>query len=232
MSDPDMVYMKFADLWVPAGDMQLIEGINVEVKRSKRPMVDGRVAWRYDRLAAALEFVHPDRRRVCIDAGAHIGLWTRWMAYHFEITHAFEPVHRHHACLVKNLIPEYGEVEIHLSALGDYTGWMGVHIEREVSGRCYMDDAGAGSCVDELDNFDFEQVDLIKIDVEGYERKVLIGAEKTIKNNRPIIVIEQLGHEARYGEERNSALALLKEWGMVELRPNMKGDFYMGWKNG
>lgn len=231
MSD-DPVFIKGPDLWVPAGDKQLIEGLGTFVKPYKRPMVDGRVAWRYDRLEAALEFVHPDRRRICIDVGAHVGLWTRWMAYHFACTHAFEPVLRHFECLIKNLISDYGQVELHMSALGDYEGSMGVHIEWEVSGRSYMDVDGAGTIVNELDNFNFEEVDFIKIDVEGYERKVLIGAEFTIKNNRPIIVIEQLGHEERYGEKRNSALALLKDWGMVELRPNMKGDFYMGWKNG
>lgn len=41
-----------------------------------------------------------------------------------------------------------------------------------------------------LDSFCFEDVDFIKIDVEGYELLVLEGADKTIANNRPIVQVE------------------------------------------
>lgn len=42
-----------------------------------------------------------------------------------------------------------------------------------------------------LDAFNFTDVSYIKIDVEGFEKKVLIGAEQTILRDRPLIVIEQ-----------------------------------------
>ena len=41
-----------------------------------------------------------------------------------------------------------------------------------------------------LDSYQFEDVDIIKIDVEGYELLVLEGASDTISRNRPIIQIE------------------------------------------
>jgi FkbM family methyltransferase len=41
-----------------------------------------------------------------------------------------------------------------------------------------------------LDSYNFEDVDVIKIDTEGYELLVLEGAEKTIANNRPIVQVE------------------------------------------
>lgn len=41
-----------------------------------------------------------------------------------------------------------------------------------------------------LDSYNFEDVDIIKIDVEGYELLVLEGAQQTIEKNRPIIQIE------------------------------------------
>jgi len=41
-----------------------------------------------------------------------------------------------------------------------------------------------------LDSYNFSDVDIIKIDVEGYEILVLDGAEQTIDKNRPIVQIE------------------------------------------
>lgn len=222
-------------LWVPEGDRQLIDGLQADVKPKKRPVVDGRVAWRYDRITAALEFIPEDRRRVCVDVGAHIGMWARWLAKHFQIVHAFEPIPRHLACLYPNIIPDYNPVEVHEVALGNHNGETIMVMETEVSGRTHvlvtLDEQLPDITVpiERLDSYELDDVDLIKIDVEGYESEVLFGAEKTIKHNRPVIVIEQLGHEERYGELRNTALGILKDWGMVELRPNMKGDYYMGW---
>lgn len=41
-----------------------------------------------------------------------------------------------------------------------------------------------------LDSYNYENVDIIKIDVEGYELEVLKGADQTIAKNRPIVQVE------------------------------------------
>ena len=38
-----------------------------------------------------------------------------------------------------------------------------------------------------LDEFEFENLDFVKIDVEGYESNVVIGAENTLKKHQTII---------------------------------------------
>jgi len=42
-----------------------------------------------------------------------------------------------------------------------------------------------------LDEFNLEDVAFLKIDVEGYEKKVLLGAHRLLQRCNPIIVIEQ-----------------------------------------
>ena len=44
--------------------------------------------------------------------------------------------------------------------------------------------------VDKLDSFGFDNVSIIKIDVQGYESYVIEGASETIRRNRPYIFIE------------------------------------------
>lgn len=41
-----------------------------------------------------------------------------------------------------------------------------------------------------LDNFDFQKIDFIKIDVEGMEQEVLLGCLNHIKNFKPVLQIE------------------------------------------
>ena len=58
-----------------------------------------------------------------------------------------------------------------------------------------------------LDDFDFD-ADLIKIDTEGYELPILMGAKKTLENKKPQLYIEI--HEK---EQENPILNLLQEIG-------------------
>lgn len=69
-----------------------------------------------------------------------------------------------------------------------------------------------------LDSIDFKNknIDMIKIDVEGYEEKVLKGAEKTFKNNNiKIILIEFHLSEMFEGYSRQNLMSLIKSKGYV-----------------
>ncbi len=63
-----------------------------------------------------------------------------------------------------------------------------------------------------LDEFSIVDVDYLKIDVEGFEKNVLIGAEETIFRYRPTIIIEQ-NDVCLPGEDRFAAKAWLEERG-------------------
>jgi len=69
-----------------------------------------------------------------------------------------------------------------------------------------------------LDDAQFTDVDLIKLDVEGLEWEILANGERTIRSNRPVVVLEEnqrIG--ARYGGAAGDARGLLQDWGMTEV---------------
>ena len=80
-----------------------------------------------------------------------------------------------------------------------------------------------------LDSLALTGVDYIKVDCEGFEYRVLQGAEQTVREYRPIVVIEQKPHQA-YSEQYGqfAAVEMLQSWGMRRL-DQVKDDWIMGW---
>ena len=81
-----------------------------------------------------------------------------------------------------------------------------------------------------LDSLDFDRIDYMKIDCEGYEMQILKGGENTLRTHQPIIVVEQKLHtdtgitkETQYG-----CVDLLKSWGARELG-RVRNDCILGW---
>jgi hypothetical protein len=64
-----------------------------------------------------------------------------------------------------------------------------------------------------LDSFNYENIDMIKIDVEGFEEEILAGAMNTIKQNKPVLVIEQQKHEYKDDMKETPAIKILESWG-------------------
>lgn len=46
-----------------------------------------------------------------------------------------------------------------------------------------------------LDSYNFDEVDIIKVDVEGHEFDVVQGAEQTILTHRPVVQLEMVEHQ-------------------------------------
>lgn len=218
--------------WLPKYDWQSIKSAGKPNKN--RPVVRGRTAWQYDLIHNAVNMC--PYRRTAIDVGAHIGWWSFWLQGSFANVCAFEPVPVHYKCLTMNT--ERINIRCWNSAVGDDDKPLHMNVPEENSHNAHIV-GGAVAVADEgievrcvpLDHFGFENVDLIKIDVEGYETAVIQGARATIKRNRPLIVIEQAGHEEKYGQQRDAAMNALKEYfGMVEVCDPVRSDYFLGWK--
>jgi FkbM family methyltransferase len=67
-----------------------------------------------------------------------------------------------------------------------------------------------------LDSYQFSDVDFIKIDVEGYEKFVLEGAQQTIQNNRPILQLEIVANQCRkFGYWGEDMIDWIRSWDYV-----------------
>lgn len=138
--------------------------------------------------------------RTAVDVGAHIGTCTDVLASHFEKVLAFEPTEENYACLQTNV---GGRAQLEKTALGALrsTGLM-VEPPNANSGMWYFSNSGNAVTVRTLDEYELHDVDLVKVDTEGMEGEVLLGAISTIWASKPVIVFEDNGNGRKYYGDR------------------------------
>lgn len=219
--------MKFVDSWwFPSHEQHLPQWMATP---KARMIINGRPAYQGKKqLAAIAECGLRGRMHVAIDVGGHIGLWSYNLAHSFGRVHAFEPVAAHRECFVKNMTPEIEEkVILHACALGMNEGSVSIHTAPTSTGDSWV--KGAGDIpMHTLDSFGFQEVDLIKIDCEGYEENVIRGGLQTITTWRPVIMVEQKRDMAseRFGLGKLGAVQLLLDQG-YRVAAELSGDYLM-----
>lgn len=172
---------------------------------------------------------HVKNKRTALDIGANVGLWSRDLVKHFDQVIAFEPVAMFRECLERNVTAP--NITVQSVALGDSEGQVNMIITEGNTGHTHVDpnSKNGDTKIIKLDSLELQAVDYIKIDCEGFEYRVLQGAEQTVKRCCPVVVIEQKPHDAYskdYGQF--AAIELLQSWGMVKL-DQVKDDWIMGW---
>lgn len=173
---------------------------------------------------------HVKNKRTALDIGANVGLWSRDLVNHFEKVIAFEPVEMFRECLHRNVVAS--NLTVQSFALGDSYGQVRMIITEGNTGHTHVDpkSTSGDTTIVRLDSLELDNIDYIKIDCEGFEYRVLLGAEQTIRKCRPVVVIEQKPHDTYakdYGQF--AAIGLLEDWGMTRL-DQVKDDWIMGWK--
>ncbi len=145
----------------------------------------------------------PERDWVCLDVGANLGLvclpWAKRMGT--GTIHAFEPHPATFKRLERHIELNHADnvVHSHQMAVGAKSGELELFISGE--GTMAMDPAQAEDRwegqrisvpVTTLDAFckqqKIDRIDLIKIDIEGFEEQALLGASKTLSFTRRLVV--------------------------------------------
>jgi FkbM family methyltransferase len=161
---------------------------------------------------------------VVLDVGANIGYFTRILSAIVGSkgrVHAFEPMPSAIRLLKKNT-ETLDNVTLHEVALSNKEGTSDFFITKYGDVSSFGRDTHSASAklisvkTDTIDNIIKEEIriDLIKIDVEGYEYEVLMGAMETIRMKRPLLYFEYVD---RYTQDRGITIenfrSLLKPLG-------------------
>jgi FkbM family methyltransferase len=175
-------------------------------------------------------FLHiKNRRNTAIDIGAHCGFWCFILGKNFKKVYAFEPVETFRQCFKKNIPHE--NVELLPFALGNQNSFVSMNVDLENTGATRIsnkiDEANLVE-LKKLDDYEYNNVDFIKIDVEGFENQVVMGAKETLIRNKPIIIVEQKGFSNQFNETQFQAIDTLKSYG-AKVIDRVVGDYILSW---
>lgn len=147
-------------------------------------------------LAVICRGLEPGSR--AIDVGANEGVYTHAFAVAGALVEAFEP-HPKSLEVLRAYARRHRRVRVHGVALGEYPRTATLYVPardgRAVPGRASLEAVELEAAryqvdVRTLDSFGFDDVAVIKIDVEGRELDVLRGARETVTRCRPALLME------------------------------------------
>lgn len=162
-------------------------------------------------------------KRLAVQAGGNIGIWPRRLARDFQRVLTFEPDATSRECLQLN-VPQ--NVQVSAMALGEHVGVCGLARKSLGSHRIVDGDAVPMTTIDALR---LDTLDLLQLDVEGYEWHALTGARETIERCHPLIQVELRGFTAKYGQSDATVRHLLRELGYAEISRQPGSDVVFRW---
>lgn len=144
---------------------------------------------------------YSQRGDVFIDVGAHVGIYTIKLAQFFSKVIALEPEPQNYSLLYKNVSANgLSDKVIALPvAASDRDGYADLYVKAPSGAHSLEDSRGARRKVKvitmKIDTLlrvlNVEKVDVVKIDVEGHENRVIIGMNELLKRRPPkVLVIE------------------------------------------
>lgn len=174
--------------WLPASDehfehyfQSVYSPEYFELLKGGRPAYQPKSQWK-----AIKNFGLLRGRRLAVDIGAHVGLWSAVLATQFSRVIAFEPIAENRACLSLNA----PTVEVMPYALSDEVGVISLtNPEPTNSGAWTLGRGLVVGCL-ALDDFKGLEPDFVKIDVQAGVMEVLEGARQTFARSKPMVALE------------------------------------------
>ena len=178
-----MKISKVNDFWVPTNDLHFNEW------QAGKPFTQNKCLLQFIRYCNA-----NDKKFKCVlDIGAWVGTWSIAMQDFADKIIAFEPDSLHYECLIKNI---GSNIETHQLAIGAEHKLISLSEDDFTQSKRVIGEGKIPMVT--IDSLKLEDVNLIKIDVEGFEMEVLKGASNTIKNVE-YLMIELNNNTKKYG---------------------------------
>lgn len=174
---------KVNGFWVPSND------IHIEQWKAGQPFTQNKCLLKF------LDYCNSQHKkfRTVLDIGAWCGTWAKAMEPYAKRIVAFEPDATHFECLQRNCTIN---CDPRKEAVGAEI--KGISLTEDDFTQAKRIDKDGSIRMTTLDSLDYKDVDLIKIDVEGYEMQVLKGAEKTLGGVQ-YLMIELNNATKKYG---------------------------------
>jgi len=179
--------------------------------------------------------------KTIIDVGANNGSFTVDFAHLVGdngIVHSFEPQRIIYYQLCTNVfLNGVDNVHCHNLAIGDKNEIVKIetpnyyHDGNVNFGASEIKLDGQGEDVESkrLDDFSFKNVVILKIDVQGYEKNVILGAKETIKKHRPYLFVEFENHLLeRFGTNEDELRQLIESLDYI-MKPFQEGIPYQSY---
>lgn len=174
---------KVNGFWVPSND------VHIDDWKAGKPFTQNKC------LVKFLKYCESQSKKfkTVIDIGAWCGTWAKAIEPHARKVIAFEPDKVHFECLQRNCTINCNPRN---EAVGSEIKMISLTEDNFTQAKRV--DANGDIRMVDLDSLEYADVDLIKIDVEGYEMEVLKGAEKTLSSTQ-YLMIELNNNTKKYG---------------------------------
>jgi len=184
-----------------------------------------------------------EKRGVFLDIGANYGFVSAIMSDYFKEVLSFELIPSTYDCLEQN-VKKYNNVHPYNFGLGHQEDIVLTMRRKKTAGHSQVINDEKiikqyknntipkkkrievrEAKIKTLDSLNLDSIDLIKIDVEGFEEYVLQGAENTIKKLKPAICLE-VSNPKKVSVVRNvDCVKLLESWG-YNVVGQIREDFF------
>ena len=174
---------KVNGFWVPSND------VHIEQWKSGLPFTQNKCLNKFIKYCES----QTKKMKTVIDVCAWCGTWAKAIEPFAKKVIAFEPDKTHFECLQRNCTVNCTP---RMEAVGAQLQEVSLTEDNFTQAK-RVDEKGNIRMIT-LDHMEYEHVDMIKIDVEGYEMEVLKGATKTLESVK-YLMIELNNNTKKYG---------------------------------